>query len=1061
MIDVFANYGRWLRGSVLLLLVAVTCIVQVTPLHGDEGTDTYKAAVGLYKQKRYQKAAEQFRKFVDTYETHEKAALGRLYLGLSLLYLDKFKEAREELRRFVSENKREDNLALARFRIAECSYLMDDLASAKPELDAFVKSYPDSSMCEDALPYFGDTLLRSENPDPAAALAVFNRAIDKYPQGRLIDDTKFGRARSLEMMKKFDEAITQYQELVGQEKSPRAADALFHLGAIYYEKNDYLHSLKAYTDFVEKFPRSSLIPNAQLNAGYALFHLKRYDEALRQFEKVAKDPAQKVTASYWQGRCLKSVRDYAKAAEILKSVSAEATGHPLAEALLFEQGLCERNLDHPAPARQFFEQVLKQFPRGEYADDSLHYLIEMSIDAGELAEAEQLLEQFHQNYPQSPHRLLIEMLNGRLELARATALQREKKPADELNRHYDAAARHFEQVMNESSILRAKRQARYYLALTSQLQEQPAKALEIIAPLIQEVLSEGANSDLTEALVLQADCYSQLQDSEKALKSATSYLELSPMGRQAARALSIQAIAATILKEIKTAESAVSRLNKEFPEHPTTAIAVQKLAEAAEGRQDWTTAVALYTSIINNQKDPEKRVYALRGLALAQYSQSKFTEAAASFAQIAHDFPNHQIALECVYYSADSLRKAGENALALEQFQKLFASNPATEPATAGAETEPPLFYYYQAGQRVANLLAAMNKVDDAAAAYELLLTRFPHPGDLDARLKDWALLNANHERYDRADVIWQRLLQETPKSSSACLARLYLAESDLFANKLDRAKQAFDELGNNDKCKPEIRERALFQLVTLAVEQEQWADVRTVGDQLLTLYPQSEYRYYVTYSQTEIFFANSKQTEEERSAVRETLQSLQAQASNDQVRNAVWFDRVWVLLAELNYLEKKYDDVVTVVDDLKKRNPKSLFLYQAEEILGRSYKQQAPPKFDEARAAFERVIANLTGKGTETAAKAQFQIGDTYVFQRKWDEAQDAYNKVFSLYEFPFWKAEALFAIAGCDEMKKDWKSAIESYKLLIDTFPESSKVEPAKTRLGEAQKKVGGKSE
>ena len=60
---------------------------------------------------------------------------------------------------------------------------------------------------------------------------------------------------------------------------------------------------------------------------------------------------------------------------------------PLAESILFEQALCERYLQNPVESRNLFEQVLSKFSKGDLADDSLHALIEMSIEAGDLHSA--------------------------------------------------------------------------------------------------------------------------------------------------------------------------------------------------------------------------------------------------------------------------------------------------------------------------------------------------------------------------------------------------------------------------------------------------------------------------------------------------------------------------------------------------------------------------------------------------------------------------------------------------------------------------------------------------
>jgi TolA-binding protein len=124
-------------------------------------------------------------------------------------------------------------------------------------------------------------------------------------------------------------------------------------------------------------------------------------------------------------------------------------------------------------------------------------------------------------------------------------------------------------------------------------------------------------------------------------------------------------------------------------------------------------------------------------------------------------------------------------------------------------------------------------------------------------------------------------------------------------------------------------------------------------------------------------------------------------------------------------------------------------------EVLGRSYKQQA--KFDDARAAFERVLADPFAAKTETAAKSQFLIGETWFLQQNWVKASLAYQRVYSIYKFPEWQAASLLMSGRCDENQNDPKAALESYKLIISEFPTASVADEAKTRLDAVQKKIG----
>lgn len=1038
----------------LVMIAAMISMSFPSLVRADEGLDDYNVAVSMFNQSRWKPATEQFRQFLVNHAKHEKAPLARLYLGLTLGKLEDYKAARDELRKFVDENPQNPNLGQARYRIGECSYLMDDWTNARVELEEFVDTFSNDTMCEYALPYLGDTILRLK--DPAAALPIFDRSIEKFPRGRLIDDAKFGRARSLELLKRFDDAIAQYQDLEKKKDGPRAADAQLHLGAIFFERKQFPEAIVAYSEFAKDFPKSPQLPQAQLNLGYAYYQSGKFAEAARQFEKVSSEKSQATTSSYWLGRSLKSLGDYAKAIEVLQTAAAGAKDLPLLEAITFEQALCERYQQHPVEARQYFEQVLAKFPTGELADDSLHALIELSIDAGDLADAEKLLARFGQEYSQSGLRLQVEMLNGRLDLVRAGISKREKKPNGEIAPIYESAAQHFDKVLTESTIPRTQRQARYYLALTRQLQEKPAQAIELIAPLIQQVFAEGAKSDFVDAIVLQADCQYQMKNYDSAVASAQSYLDLVASGRQVARALSLQALAADGQNNASVAAAAMNRLTKDFPKHALTTLTIQELAEAAEARQEWATASKYYASLADLVVDPEKKAYALRGVALAKYSQQEFEEAAASFGKIVDEFPDHSLVPECAYYRAESWLKAKQPEKAMGYFQQIFQSMPTGQPVARGAELEPPLEYAYKAGWWVARILTKENKIDEADAAYEALLARFPEAKELDKRLYEWAILNHENQRFERSEQIWRRLIKDAPESLFANNAKLHLAESDFDANRFEEAERAFKELAVSPQSTDEVKEWSLYQLVVLAVFQQRWDDVKTIGQQLQEKFPNSIHRFYVAYGQAESYLTAAKPSPEELTAAKEILNGLRKEASNTEVVQTEWFDRVWVLLAEIYFREQRDEDLRTVVEELKSRAPKSPFLYQAEEVLGRSYKQQA--KFDDARAAFERVLANPAANRTETAAKAQFMIGETYFLQEKWSTAFVAYYKVYSLYKFPDWQASGLLMSGRCDENQGEWKQAIETYERVIQEFPNFPHMDDVKTRLELARKKVGG---
>ena len=1051
-----SRVSRWWpawRGLVVWLIVA---LAMPSVVRADAALDEYNTAVGLYKQSRWKPAAEQFRAFLKTYDKHEKAPLAKLYLGLTLVNLDDFKAARDELRAFVKENPQNANVAQARYRIAECSYLLNDLAAARVDLDSYLKDFPKDTFHDHALPYLADVQLRLN--DPTAALTSFQQSIDRFPTGPLVEDAKFGRARSLEALKREDEAVAQFKELAAQKEGPRAADSQFHLAAIAFERKQFPEASAAYVELTKSFPKSRFVPAAHLNAGYAYFQSGKFAEAAPQFEEAAKDKAQRVTAGYWQGLSLKSIGQNAQAVEVLKGAAQAAGDAPLLESILFQQALCERQLGRAVEAKQLFTAVLDKWSKGEFGDDSLHALAELAIESGDLTGAEQLLARFAKDYPTSGLKMHADLLSGRVELARAAVKLREQKPADEVAVHYEAAAQRFDVVMRESTVAKTKSQARYYLAFARQLQGQHASALELIAPLAEQVLAEGAKSEFGDALVLQADSWQIEKKLDEADGAVASYLNLFPKGRQVARALSIQAVVATRKGDVAKADAALKRLDMEFAEHPLRLVTTQQLAELADAREDWPTSARLYASLIPLTNGSDNQPYAIRGLAWAQLKQKQGAMAAETFARVTKDFATHKVAPECAYYRGEALKEAGDVEAALLAFDQLLKQIAIDKPAEPNAEQQSPWLYSYRAGLHVARLHRKAKRAKEADIAYEELVKRFPKPQRLDQLLDEWALLNYDAQQFERADEIFRRLIAEVPDSELADNAKLSLAESDLIGDKLDAARKAFEELIASDNSDAEVKERSLYQLIVLAVDQQRWPDVRSLGEQFPALFPNSPHRWYASYSVVESILANVKASEPDLDAAKQRLTALRAEKDNAAVNVLPWFDRVWVLLAEVTFRQKKYDELEPIVAELRQRPMKSPFLHQAEEVLGRGYKQQAPPKFDDARQAFERVVADKDAFRTETAAKSQFLIGETFFLQEKWPEAFIAYQKVFNNYDFPDWQSAALLQSGKCDEQQQQWKEAISTYNLLLEKFPKSMHMEEAKTRRDAAMKKLGG---
>lgn len=1022
-----------------LLVLSLFALASARPASADEGLDAYNLAIGLYKQQRWEQSADQLRAFIKNYPKHAKLPLARLYLGLTLIQQKEYVEARTVLRGFVKDYPESKYRADALYRVGECSYLARDFKTAEQEFAKFVAAYPKNELAEWALPYLADAQRRSGKFD--AAVKTYRQALQQFPESRFTEDSTYGLARCYESLEQTADALDLYRKIASNRTSDRAPDAQMALAAVYFDSEQFERAAENYELFVEQFPHSPLRGQAELNAGYAHYQAGDFRHAITRFEQAAGHKGQEVTAAYWKGVSQKSLGGFADAAETLQAVfRADETG-PLAENALFQWADAEFRGRRFEQARSLFLDVAARWPSGELADDSLHLATEAALEQGELDEADRLVARFKREYPRSALRMYNEILEGRLWARRGGT------------ENWKTAAGHFRHVAENSTVTRTRSLARFHLARVLQQLEDDGEVLKAVAPLVEQIAAEGESSEFVDALIIAAGSQLALDKHDEAVESASLYLKLRPSGSQAEQALAVRAISRAHLGKQSESQADLSQLAAAAPNSPVVAETTYKVAEIAYDAKQWRWSADMYERLVEAGPKTPKHASALSGLAWCRFQQKKYLEAAQYFGRLVEQHPEEKmLASEAAFKRAESLENAERLPEAAGAYQAAFETfaPDKDKPPKTGDEQKPPMEYAYLAGLNRARVLRALKEIEEADAAYERLLTRFPKPSDFDERLDEWALLNYDAGNYKRSDEIFRRLVKEAPDSDLADNAWLSLAESDLLAGRVDDAQKTFRRLEGDAKSDKQVQEVSLYHLIGIAVDGERWKEVAGLSGEFLRRFPQSSRADYAQF-QT----GNALMNRGEYEQAQKIWLKLSAEKAEAVDGEEPWVPQIWIMLAETHFRMKHYDEVEAAVDQLRARDPKCPLLYQADEVLGRSYKNRA--KFEEARAALRRVIADPHGRRTETAAKSQFLLAETYLIQKDYKNAQTEHFKVYHLYKFPAWQSASLYQAALCDEALGRWSDAAKLYEELLQKFPESEFAANAKPRLELARKKAG----
>ena len=261
-----------------------------------------------------------------------------------------------------------------------------------------------------------------------------------------------------------------------------------------------------------------------------------------------------------------------------------------------------------------------------------------------------------------------------------------------------------------------------------------------------------------------------------------------------------------------------------------------------------------------------------------------------------------------------------------------------------------------------------------------------------------------------------------------------YARAAELAAEALSRAPDA------------EVRQHVLCLQGQVAAAQKKWDLVRSSFETLLKDYPKTPLR-----AQAEFWIAETYFRHKDYEAAGERFGALGRQT---QGQTEPWMAMIALRRAQVLAHQDKWAEAYLIASKIGEDYPSFEQSYEVEYVLGRCLANRA--EFDEARKAYQRVIDSPAGAKTETAAMAQWMIGETYFHQKNYEAALRAYMRVEILYAFPQWQAAALLQTAKCRELLGEWSEAVALYDQLLAKYPNTPYTEDAKERLQAAKNRL-----
>ena len=387
------------------------------PEHNQKPRIEFYLGLSIAMQERFPEAIQIFRDWLAKYPDHIMAPEVKYWLPIALFYGGDYAGAIPLFEDYVAKFPMSVYAPEAAYRAALSRYAVEDYERAAKELEAWVVQYPDHYFKWEALVTLGDAL---------AAMGELDRAKGAYLR-------------------------------VGKEAGPFYYMALTQAAKVFKAlgtPRDMQDMAAAFARFIQDSPQSDNIIDAAYQAGWALRHIQRQDEARKLYwtmiERYGNTPA-------WEGfdLMLKDLAgmygDVAPDGFIsdLRAKQQKALGErrtTLASRLAWVEAESKSPEDQWANAPIF----AARYPRDELGTETLAWLGELYLKNGKPAEGLACLERLLKVNPESRYAALAHTRIAEQQVA--TKSYEEALAHTELAMAYAAAPA----VIMEATFLRAK-----------------------------------------------------------------------------------------------------------------------------------------------------------------------------------------------------------------------------------------------------------------------------------------------------------------------------------------------------------------------------------------------------------------------------------------------------------------------------------------------------------------------------------------------------------------------------------------------------------------------------
>ena len=944
------------------------------------------------------------------------------------------------------------------FGLAAGHYERQEYEQATVAFRELIAAYPNTSQASASHFFLAESLVQQVQYQ--SAYPAYQLFVKANPNHAFAKRAEFRMAECAFRINWDEQATTQFEKFVQRyAEDPLNEFALNYLGELRLRRNEPQLAQAVFESAIQKYPYSSQSNRNRFGLAKALHKQGNTQEALRFYEMlttnasnpmysrallqigiihfsdgdfeladesltlvldIATDEAERNEALFWSARTDLAQSENSSALEKYNEIIDKPFSGDLQAAVLFDAAIAASRTGELEQAIDWLTKLQTTWPKSAWADDATQLKIELLYRNKQLEKAQSTISSFKSQFTDHPNLPVIGEIEGRIQYDQGQFDQTLKTFEDLLTRFGNG-----KQHQNKIG------QWNYFLGLGylgKREYESAAKHFAMID------LNGQPNQFRGSVLLAQSSAAVALDREQEAIVFLEKYLSTNPTGSSADRARADLAFAYTKLDRWDEAKKTLSDLEDQYTDLDTVLETRLLMAEYALADKHFAYSEECFAGLTDDSYPRKYVVRGLSGLAWVRMSRGQQDSSVEVFGKIIQEHGDSEFAAESAMVLGRYFERNGNYVEAMRMYDMVLEKYSVTDFARLASLRRGYCLHQIGGEENLAQaqleiqqyLTANKDYLDEAH--YQLAWLYLDGKDEVKAMNHFWEVATNHNESKFWSDSAYR------------------VAQWQLKENNYSEAKQLAEKLIVKDSTADAIKQRCEFLLGQIAVQEQNWPSVETKMRAVLAETDDESLRMKTRYWLAESMFQQGQY--EDALVDLEKLVANPALTTNQR--------QAWVALRRSQtyaYLDR-WTEALNSATAGKTQYPNFEAIHEFDFVRGRAHGSQG--RLADARIAYQDVIDSATGRMTQTAAMAQWRIGETHFHAEDYESAIKSYYMVDSLYAYEKWRAAALIEAGKCQEHLGNWKHAMKLYQQLIDKFPTSDFRVAAEQRLGTATRQA-----